>query len=86
MQSAPIMWALFGITGYASSPLPQQIFQFAASKGHSFHAYAFLRNKEANDLYKDTFIHAMDGIASHEDIDRVHKAIHAMHLHGHFVE
>jgi hypothetical protein len=32
LQSAPIMWALFGITGHGSTKLSQDIFQFVASK------------------------------------------------------
>lgn len=86
LQSAPIMWALLGTTGYASSPLPQQIFMLAAAKGYSFHAYSFLRNKEQNDLYKDTFFEALKGIAKPEDITSLKGAISAMSLHGHFIE
>ncbi len=86
LQSAPIMWALLGTTGYASSPLPQQIFMLAAAKGHSFHAYSFLRNKEQNDLYKDTFFEALDGLADKWEIVSLKWAISDMQLHGHFIE
>jgi|GEM_PF-5806556 len=49
------------MTQYAGTKLAQaELWQFVASKGHSFHAYSFLRNKERNDIYKDVFLSALE--------------------------
>lgn len=83
LQSAPIIWALMGVSGYASTKLSQEIFQLAASKCHSFHAYGFLRNKVQNDLYKDAFFLALEGIASKGEIGKLKEVIDYLQLDGH---
>lgn len=84
MQGAPIIWALCGMTQYASTKLVQDnLWQFVASQGHSFHAYSFLRNKPKNDLYRDVFLSAMDWIADSSDIDSLRKSISAVQYDWH---
>lgn len=84
MQGAPIIWALCGITQYASTKLvSDNLWQFVASQWHSFHAYSFLRNKPKNDLYRDVFLSALDGIADQWDIDSIKKSISAVQYDWH---
>lgn len=68
---------------YIGTKTAQDIWQFCASKGHTFHAYAFLRTKTANDLYKDVFLSALDGIASQPEIDQLKKDIQTVQHSGH---
>lgn len=72
------------MTQYASTKHVQDhLWQFVASQGHSFHAYAFLRNKPKNDLYRDVFLAAMEGIADPADIKSVKDSISAVQYDGH---
>lgn len=72
------------MTQYASTKLVQDnLWQFVASQGHSFHAYSFLRNKPKNDLYRDVFLAAMEGIADQKDIDSLKASISAVQYDGH---
>jgi hypothetical protein len=85
LQWAPVIWALTGMSQYIGTKTAQDIWQFCASKWHSFHAYAFLRNKQANDQYKAVFLSALDGIASSSEIDQLKNDIatvqHTWHEH-----
>ena len=52
-QVAPFVWAVGGYSGFASHTTLQKLKGYA-EQGYSFHAYSFLRNKENNDIYRDT--------------------------------
>jgi hypothetical protein len=84
MQWAPIIWCLTGMTQYAGTKLAQaELWQFVASKGHSFHAYSFLRNKERNDIYKDVFLSALEWIATPEEILKLKDTINEVQYYWH---
>lgn len=53
-QVMPIIWACGGFSRYASHTALQKI-KWYAENGYSFHAYAFLRNQESNEIYRETF-------------------------------
>ena len=77
IQTLPVLWALAGYSKHASSPMKQSIKSYGDSKWHTFHAYAFLRTFEDNDIYKKTFIkalHDMDPVAA----DNAEKAIKSL--------
>ena len=63
IQTIPVVWALAGYSQYLGTKASQRVKGFGDSKGHTFHAYAFLRNKEDNDIFKAWFRLALSDIA-----------------------
>lgn len=63
IQTLPVVWALGWYSKYLSTKANQKIKSYADGKWHSLHAFAFLRTRNDNDLYRHTFREALKQIA-----------------------
>lgn len=52
-QAMPFIWAVWGYTRFATHTALQKLKNYA-EHGLTFHAYAFLREKKDNDVYRET--------------------------------
>jgi hypothetical protein len=74
-QVVPFIWAVGGFSRYASHTALQKLKGYAGG-GMTFHAYAFLRNEAANNLYRDTVRLALEkkgGIPLVNEFDKLCK-------------
>ena len=67
-QAMPFIWAVWGYSQHASHTALQKL-KVYAEQGMSFHAYAFLRNKERNDIYRETVRLALKELIAQGKID-----------------
>ncbi|MDD2694202.1 MAG: hypothetical protein PHY14_04735 [Candidatus Gracilibacteria bacterium] len=74
VQTVAVIWALGGYSGYCSTEMKQKVKGYGDSQGHTFHAYAFLRNQEDNDIYTKVFVQALRDI-NPTDADKAQNAI-----------
>lgn len=79
-QVIPIVWALGWYTQYISTKANQEIKWYADAKGHSMHVFSFLRTKEENDIYRDTFLKAFDEIATNDEKTKIRSWINDIQL------
>ncbi|NRH20659.1 hypothetical protein HOO68_01300 [Candidatus Gracilibacteria bacterium] len=82
IQTLPIVWALGGYSKYLSTKANQKIKSYADGKGHSLHAFSFLRSRTDNDIYRETFREALRTIAP-EAVPNLDKFIHDLAYDGH---
>ncbi len=82
IQTLPVVWALGWYSKYLSTKANQKIKWYADGKGHSFHAYAFLRSRTDNDLYRHTFREALKEVAP-GDVANMDKWIKDLEFNGH---
>jgi hypothetical protein len=66
-QAMPFIWACWWFSQHASHAALQKL-KWYWENGLSFHAFSFLRNKESNDLYRDTVKLALQDLAQQNKI------------------
>lgn len=66
IQTIPVVWALAGYSQYIGTKASQKVKGYGDSMGHTFHAYAFLRNHGDNLVFRNAFRLALQDIAPQE--------------------
>ncbi len=82
VQTLPVVWALGWYSQYLSTKWNQHIKKYADGKWHSLHAFAFLRSRVDNELFRYTFREALRNIAPHE-VAKMDGWIHDLEYDGH---